>query len=280
MSIPSLVALLVSSLPDPVAELLPGPPARVERADLALLPIVQDQDADAPAPGAEGEPAADVGWTGSLSAGLTITRGNSETTTVAFAFEAERKTDLDRWTTKSWYNESEQEDPTTGETQTTARNYGGQLQYDRFVSERLYWLLNGKGERDELAALQFRGTGGAGLGYQFLDREQAKLNGEAGLNWVHEDLEGESPNEFLAARLAYNADYVWTETTKIGQSGELYPSLEDSDDWTAKLDTHLDVSMTKAMFLRVQHVLDYDNTPAEGATKADNRFLVTLGWSF
>jgi putative salt-induced outer membrane protein YdiY len=258
--------------------LLPLPPAP-QPLDLSLeaFTFVQEEPAAAPE---EAAPPPEPGWHGTLSAGLTLTRGNSETTTIAVAGDAEHKTEADRWTTSVWFNQDEQEDPDTGDSTTTAKNYGGKLQYDRFLTEKLYWLANAKGERDEAASLQFRGTAGLGLGYQFKDTESFKLNGEAGLNWVHEDLEGESPNEFLAARLASNWEYLWTETTKLGQTAELYPSLEDSDDWTSKIDTHADVSMTKAMFLRLQHVLDYDNTPAEGAKKADNRVLVTVGWTF
>jgi putative salt-induced outer membrane protein YdiY len=262
--LPLLIALLPYQAPPPL--------------DLSLDALAL-QDAPAAAPD-EAAPPVEPGWHGTISAGLTLTRGNSETTTIAVSGDAERKTDADRWTAGVWYNQDDQEDPATGDSTTTAKNYGGKLQYDRFLTKKLYWLANAKGERDEAASLQFRGTGGLGLGYQFKDTESFKLNGEAGLNYVHEDLEGESPNEFLAARLASNWDYIWTETTKLGQSAELYPSLEDSDDWTSKIDTHADVSMTKAMFLRVQHVLDYDNTPAEGAEKADNRVLVTVGWTF
>jgi putative salt-induced outer membrane protein YdiY len=245
------------------------PPAR--RPPFHLSVAAMQEEAAAPTTTA---------WTGSVSLGATLTRGNSETTTIAGSFDAERRIDEHRWTANAWYNGSSQEDPDTGEDETTAKNYGAKAQYDHFVSEKLYWLANAKGERDELAALQLRATGGLGVGYQFQDTETFDLNGEAGLNYVHEDLEGEDPNEYMAARLAYNAGYTWTETTKLGQSMELFPSLEDSDDWTGKLDTHMDVSMTESMFLRVQHVLDYDNTPADGAKKADNRFIVTIGWAF
>jgi putative salt-induced outer membrane protein YdiY len=260
-----MLPLLVSLLPLTVTADAPS------ALDLSLVPLAAQDAAEAPPP---------AGWTGAISVGLTLTRGNSETTTIAAAAEAKHETEKDRWTTGAWYNQNEQTDQVTGVDTTTAKNYGARLQYDRFVSERLYWLANAKGEKDEAAALQFRGTAGLGLGYQFKNTETFKLNGEAGLNWVHEDLEGESPNEFLAARLAEHWDYIWTETTKLGQTGEFFPSLEDSDDWTAKVDTHADVSMTEAMFLRLQHVLDYDNTPATGAKKADNRVIVTVGWSF
>jgi putative salt-induced outer membrane protein YdiY len=275
----STLPLLVSLLPYLAATPAESAAAAPRRPlDLSLSALQGEVDEEAAA--AEEAPPEPTGWSGSVSLGVTLTRGNSETTTIAGSFDAERKVEENRWTVKAWYNGSSQEDPDTGESQTTAKNYGGQVQYDRFVTEKLYWLANAKGERDELAALQLRATGGLGVGYQFQDTETFDLNGEAGLNYVHEDLEGEGPNEFLAARLAYNAGYTWTETTKLGQAMELFPSLEDSDDWTGKLDTHADVSMTEAMFLRVQHVLDYDNTPAGGSNKADNRFIVTVGWSF
>lgn len=271
----------------PFFVLLPLPPSELPAPlDLSLGAwLVQDAPPPAEEP-AEEEPKLDV-WTGTISAGLTLTRGNSESTTVAATADAKRESLKDRWTTGAWYNKSEQEfpdDPVTpvdeGTTEETVDNYGGKLQYDRFITEKLYWLANAKGESDDFAGLQFRGTVGVGLGYQFWDTESFDLNGEAGLNWVHEDLEGESPNEFLAARLATNWEYLWTETTKLGQTAEVYPSLEDSDDWTSRIDTHADVSMTEAMFLRVQHVLDYDNSPAEDKQPADNRVLVTVGWSF
>lgn len=257
---------------------------------LTLLPL-SAEPADLPAAHApldlslsamqeEVAPAEASPWTGSVSFGLTLTRGNSETTTLAGSVDAERAVGKNRWTAGAWYNGSSQEDPATGTDSTTAKNYGAKLQYDRFVSEKMYLLANAKAERDEIALLQLRATGGLGVGYQFHDTETFDLNGEVGLNYVHEDLEMESPNEFLAARLAYNTKYTWTETTKLGQATEVLPSLEDSDDWTAKIDTHMDVSMSEAMFLRVQHVLDYDNSPASGSGKSDNRFIVTVGWSF
>jgi putative salt-induced outer membrane protein YdiY len=264
-----MLSLLASLLP--LASQPGGAPAAAV-PDAPNLSLSAPQEAVAePAPPA---------WTRSVSLGFTLTRGNSETTTIAGSFDAERKVEKNRYSANAWYNGSDQTDKATGDSVTTAKNYGGKVQYDRFVSERLYWLANAKAEKDELAALQLRATGGLGLGYQFQDTETFKLNGEAGLNYVSEDYEGAAPNEFLAARLAYNAGYVWTPTAKLGQKMELLPSLEDSDDWTSKLDTHMDVSMTEAMFLRVQHVLDYDNSPAAGAKNADNRIILTVGWSF
>ena len=239
-------------------------------------------------------------WTGAVSAGITLTSGNSNTITGSLTFDAERRGEDDRWTFNALANYTEQTVKTvsggpppaavtvTDDDETTANNYSAKAQYDRFFSEETYGYVHAAGERDDIALLQLRATLGAGVGYQFFEREDASLNGEVGLTGVHEDLEGESPNEFGAIRLAYNAFRQLTANTKFTQGGELLPSLKDSDDWTASLDTGVDVSVTEAMFLRIQHVLDYDNSPArgfavgvgDGAQKADHRVILTLGWSF
>jgi hypothetical protein len=34
------------------------------------------------------------------------------------------------------------------------------------------------------------------------------------------------------------------------------------------------------MIAAVSHILDYDNTPAPGNVRTDNRLLLSVGWSF
>ncbi|MEM7310130.1 MAG: DUF481 domain-containing protein [Planctomycetota bacterium] len=281
----SMLPLLVSLLPSADATAAHPYPLNTTFS-------LQDAEAEAPAEEAEENP----GWTGSASAGATLTRGNSETLNIGLTFDAEKRTDEDRWTFGSWFTLSEQTVKTVDETvpevnfndETTAKDYGARLQYDRFVNEELYWYANAGFEKDEIAQLQVRARGGFGAGYQFRDDEDFTLNGEAGLTYIHEDLEGASPNDYVALRLAYNLWKQLTETTQLTQSAELFPSLKDSEDWNATLDTAIDVTISASMFLRVQHVLEYDNTVArglpigigDGAKKADHRIMTTLGWTF
>ena len=34
------------------------------------------------------------------------------------------------------------------------------------------------------------------------------------------------------------------------------------------------------MLAALTHIIDYDNTPATGAERVDNRVLLSIGWSF
>lgn len=138
------------------------------------------------------------------------------------------------------------------------------------------------GENDYASALDLRLTLGAGVGYQFLDDARWKVQGEAGLAYVDEDFETSGDDqEYLAARLAYKADYTaesgkWT----AGQWGEVFPSLESGDDISARVDTHGRLNLTETMFAQAQWIFSWDNTPATGADRVDNLYTLSLGWSF
>ena len=69
-------------------------------------------------------------------------------------------------------------------------------------------------------------------------------------------------------------DLSWTTSV------EAYPSIEESEDIYGKVDTKLAMSLTEAMFASAQLVVDYDNTPAAGADRVDQRLVLSLGWSF
>jgi uncharacterized protein DUF481 len=56
--------------------------------------------------------------------------------------------------------------------------------------------------------------------------------------------------------------------------------LKDKEDVNARVDTHLKLMLTKSMFAQFQWLFTWDNTPATGAERADDLYLVTLGWSF
>jgi len=246
------------------AILVPSVPATPE----VPAPTVMVQDAPAPAP-------APV-WTGSVNLGANFTSGNSDVTTLNASADAERKSDEDRWSANVFYNTSEQGSPSTD----TQDNSGLVVQYDRFISERMYLLATADYYTDDIATLDSRTKTGLGIGYQFTETETFALRGETGVEWVNEDFAGGPPDDYYAVRLASVLGWQINERVRLANDSEFLPSVEDSDDMTARSDTRLNINLSEKMQATFQYVLNWDNTPAAGIERADHRFIVTLGWLF
>jgi putative salt-induced outer membrane protein YdiY len=135
-------------------------------------------------------------------------------------------------------------------------------------------------ESDEQAELDLRTTIGAGVGHQFVDTPKWKFAGEAGLSYVDESFESSPDNDYLAARLAANTGYEHDKVWSLLHTLELFPSLEDADQFLARSDLRVKATLTENMLAQGQWVLDYNNTPASGRHHTDNRFLVSVGWKF
>jgi putative salt-induced outer membrane protein YdiY len=163
----------------------------------------------------------------------------------------------------------------------TQRRTYGQLKYDYFFNPKTFGYALVSGENDHNAALDLRATLGVGAGYQFREDKEWKISGEAGLSYVDENFEGSADDQdFIAARLAYKVDTTIGEAWTAGQWGELLTSVEDTSDMSARVDTHARVSLTEKMFAQLQWIYSWDNTPATGADRVDEQYLLTLGWSF
>lgn len=240
----------------------PGPPA----------PVLQDGDA-APEP-------EQPSWTGSIDAGLTKTSGNTDVTTIGLNFEAKRESTTDRFTLKAYHNSQEDE------TNTTADNSGASLQYDYFVSDKWYVYANSSGDRDKLADLDLRHRLGGGAGYQFRSDDRIQLSGELGISYINENFAvpaGTVPDpdeSFLAVRVSGHYENKLRENITFITDMELFPSLEDSSDFTARWDNRLRVALTENMYGQVQVKYDLDNEPVEANDELDSLYMLTVGWTF
>ena len=271
-------SLLATHLLSPTLVVDIAPPA----AEVVALVAPQDAAAEAAALAAPAAPAApeEPKWTGSVTLGATWSTGNTESTSASFDAGAERKSEDDRTTAKAYYNYSEQEDPATGLDSVTQRRAGASLKYDYFLSEKMYLLATTSAEYDRIADLDLRAQAGAGVGYQWRDDEIVKYGTEGGVSYVGEYHEFDSDESYPALRLASNLGWNVREGVAFEQVTEVYPSLEDQDDFYGKADTRLKFNLTASMYAQIQWTVNYDNTPSTGKHHTDNLVVLGLGWSF
>lgn len=218
-------------------------------------------------------------WTGSVTLGAIITDGNTKTRSANAAADAQYRREDDRTTLGAFWN---YQDDSTGVLQ---RHTGGKAKYDYFFSKKTYGLAQASAENDKQADLDLRWTAGLGVGEQLIETADHKLSGELGVSWVDENFKepavGPSiDNSYAAGRAAYAFDWTINKSWAFSNTGELFSSLEYGQDVNAKEDTRIKVTLTDKMFAQAQWVMDWDNTPAAGKERVDDRYILTIGWSF
>jgi putative salt-induced outer membrane protein YdiY len=214
-------------------------------------------------------------------------------------FNAVRRGEDDRWSFDLFSNygrtTDEEDEDNDGDTENvtdeTVNNHGGNLKYDYFFAEKTYAFANASAKVDNVAYLDLRYILGAGVGRQWKETEKVKWGTEVGLSYVDEDFEEDNdPNtglpipsadtDFVAARLASVLAYQISTSSTFEQTAELFPSLEDSEDFIARVDNRLKMVITGKWIAQIQYVLDYDDSVPAGNDEADHRVVLSVGWSF
>ncbi|MGH7991072.1 MAG: DUF481 domain-containing protein, partial [Limisphaerales bacterium] len=101
-------------------------------------------------------------WDSSASLGLTLTRGNSDTTLLTVNVLTDRKDNTNEWSFGA--------DATYGNNDgvENAEILHGFGQWNHLFTERLYGYVRAEGLHDGIADIKYRATVGPGAGYYFL----------------------------------------------------------------------------------------------------------------
>ncbi|MEC8495274.1 MAG: DUF481 domain-containing protein [Planctomycetota bacterium] len=270
-------------LPMVLGSALAAPIAPAPAADQALTPL----SALAPALLQEAEEGPDGTWHGNVNVGLSKSEGNADVESYSLDARAVREFEQNRYTLEALWLLSRDNERGAGESAFLQRRALGSVKYDQFLDEKLYALVTGLAETNFRAAVDLRWTLGAGLGYQFRDDDNWRINTEFGLSYFNEEFDNGDEFEYVSARFAWD---VWTRISKnlvFGHFGEVFPSLDDKDDFYGRATTYFESQLTESMIARFSWLLTFDNTPAEDPDnpparlqRADNVYLLTVGWTF
>jgi putative salt-induced outer membrane protein YdiY len=220
-------------------------------------------------------------WTGSLSAGITSTHGNTKTEDITGSVDLKKRTEKDRTTLSADYVKSEQEDPATGKEEAIEDWWRAKTKYDYFFSKKMYGYLDGRYEKDAIAELDRRVTVGIGAGYQWIESENLNFSTELGLASLYEKFDNQTDsNSEISAQLGYYFDKKLRKNLSFIHELTYYPALEKPADYYLTTTAELRTNFYKAMFVNIKAILDYDATPAIGAHKTDVKYFLGLGYSF
>lgn len=171
------------------------------------------------------------GFTGEVAADGAVTTGNTETTNLGFRIKLATATEQWRHSFKS----SAQYGRANGSTNKSRYDLGYQL--DRDVNDRMYFFGNADYFSHDFGAFKQGHYLGAGLGYQALEEDPARLRLEAGLGYRSQKSRLQAGNPLgvasttkteLASRFVSDFDYAFNEKVSFRNDTELLYSNSDT----------------------------------------------------
>jgi len=213
-------------------------------------------------------------WKHSLSLGLNLTKGNSDTEQINTDYKGNINWEKAKASIGLNANFSEENN------QKTTENYASFGQFNRYISDRSYWLINGNYEIDKQANLDNRILLGPGFGFSFIKTKTSNLDFEGGLAWQSTKYTGLSEESNTAIRIAESFKTDLSTHAKLWQSIEYLGNAESSSSYIFNGILGIESSVTGALSIKSFINHSYNNSPATGKKKGDTAFTTMLVYSF
>jgi len=216
-----------------------------------------------------------VTYHGNLEAGVSYLTGNSETASGNLSGLFVARSKRQRFTLRANWNYAENDKVVN------ARNAGGSLKYDFFVTQKFYAYANTLFLYDPFQDLDLRSTIGGGCGYQFWDDVRKKLSFELGISYVDQNYRIAEDDAYAGGRWSIDFSYwLIKEKIKLFHFEEGYFSLEDFKDMNLITEQGVRFMVLKDFYSSIQVNVSYDNEPSPGFKSTDTALIFGLGYHF
>lgn len=218
-------------------------------------------------------------WKGDVSLGLSLARGNAQSSSFSFTFSANRPINKAKtllWSNRAVYLLGE----TEGETNAESLLLFSRL--DCQHTSRLYAYYELQGIRDRFKNYGFRILPAIGAGYRVVARETVTLGLDAGLSQVftryYDSGDTESYTTWKLGELL-----VWkiAETAEFNEKLEASPDIADLGRYFLRLEANLVTAITESWSVKLTFIDTYDSRPVGvGIEKNDIAFIAGVSRKF
>ena len=212
-------------------------------------------------------------WKGSATVGATMTRGNSDSVLATGKLDAQRKSAVNELILGA--------DGAYGEAQ-GVKNYEslhGFGQDNHFFTTQWFGFLRADGLHDGIKDIDYRFTLSPGAGYYFLRQTNLNFALELGPSLVGER-QDDTASLYAGGRLADRFEYKLNPTTRLWQSTEGIPQLDEFGNFIVNAEAGIETAITKKLGLQVYMQDNYLNRPAPGYKLNDVRLVSGLTLKF
>lgn len=210
-------------------------------------------------------------WTMAFGAGLSLTSGNTDTSTYNASYDIVFAPNA-RYTFKS--NGLLIRGNTEGEASSDRLNVN--LRNEHRVSERIFLFGQNQYLRDRFKEIDYLLAPTIGLGYKAVDTERTKLSLDAGAGGVWEKNAGIGVRASGALTLSQKLTQTISTTTTITQSLQGLWKTEDLDDSLYTFGVMLATAISTRTQIKIEWIDSFNNRPPAAVQKNDVSLLVAL----
>jgi len=222
-------------------------------------------------------------WETTAIAGLTLTRGNSKNFLATMGINTKRNWTEDELLmgASAGYGETTTTQSDGKKVDTTTDSYvKGYGQWNHLFTPQVYAGLRVTGDHDDVANLAYRLTVSPLAGYYFIKETNAFLATEIGPSYVREKFFDEDTHDYIGLRLGERGEYKFIGGSKIWESIEYIPKIEDFDNYLINAEVGVSAPINKTLSLSLIVQDTYKSVPATGKLKNDFKLIAGLSFTF
>ena len=220
----------------------------------------------------ESEQRAYGAWGGFLDSGLSLSRGNADTTNFTIGATATRMTDKDK--ASAFINSIYSSGTTNGVTLTTASAIHAGLRFDYNLSDKTFAFAFTDFDHDRFQQLDLRNVIGGGLGYHMVKSDITNFDIFAGGSFNQEYFTTLTRRSGEAL-VGQSFDHKLSSAFSVKQRLEFYPDLSSMGDYRVVFDTAAITKLSKFLSWQVDASDRYITNPVNGLK--GNDLLFTTG---
>ncbi|HEV8130759.1 MAG TPA: DUF481 domain-containing protein [Acidobacteriota bacterium] len=212
-------------------------------------------------------------WSGFADAGLSLTKGNADTTTLGTAMKAARTTSRDKISV--YFTSLFAKNSTDGKSVTTANALFGGSRYDFNLSDRVFVFGQSDLEHNELQHLDLRFNLAGGLGLHAVKTERTLIDLFAGGSFDEEFFSTNVTRRSAEILLGEELSHKLSASTSFTERAAFYPNLSETGEYRFTFDTSAATKLRNWLAWHVTFSDRFVSNPIPGVKKND--VLLTTG---
>lgn len=235
-----------------------------------------------------------IGWSGNLNLNANLSQSVQDAQSVFVDFRAFQRYRIgNQLALNGFYILTRQTDGATKLFNTTEDRWTFNLKYDAPSSSRKFGFIDQRFDRNRIVELGLRSVTTAGFGYYPIRTTNPRTTGRvesrgdaewritAGLSYLTESFLNDLGNRNQTGfQLGSSFRKIFGRGISVNHVIDYFPAIENPEDFFVISNLSVGFPITQRVGLNLSWISDFDSTPAPGTRKDNNKYALSLGFSF